>query len=67
MKDLPEKLTKPAQRALASADIDSLEKLTTFTEQEVADLHDLHGIGQNALKQLKEAMKEKGLDFKYKH
>lgn len=64
MKDLPEKLAKPAQRALASADIGSLEKLATFTEQEIADLH---GIGQNALKQLKEAMKEKGLDFKFKH
>lgn len=64
MKDLPEKLAKPAQQALGSADIDSLEKLATFTEQEVADLH---GIGQNALKQLKQAMKEKGLNFKYKH
>lgn len=61
MNDLPEKLAKPAQRALASAGIDSLKMLTEYTEQEVAELH---GIGQNALKQLKAALEDKGLNFK---
>lgn len=61
MNDLPEKLAKPAQRALASVGIDALKMLTEYTEQEVAELH---GIGQNALKQLKAALEDKGLNFK---
>lgn len=61
MNNLPDKLAKPAQRALASAGVDSLKKLSTFTEKEIADLH---GIGQNALKQLKATLQENGMDFK---
>lgn len=58
--NLPEKLAKPAQRALASAGIKSLSDLSKFTEQEVADLH---GIGKNALVTIKEAMKKEGITF----
>lgn len=59
--NLPEKLAKPAQRALASAGIKSLSDLSKFTEQEVADLH---GIGKNALVVIKEAMKKKDVAFR---
>lgn len=59
--NLPEKLAKPAQRALASAGIKTLSDLSKFTEQEVADLH---GIGKNALVVIKEAMKKKGAAFR---
>lgn len=58
--DLPAKLAKPAQRALAGAGFTSLQQLSKVTEEEVAALH---GIGKNALVQLKEALKEKGLSF----
>ncbi|HQZ21096.1 MAG TPA: hypothetical protein PLW39_02390 [Thermoflexales bacterium] len=58
--DLP-KLAAPAQRALASAGIANLQDLRKFTEAEIANLH---GIGPNALKALKEAMAKNGLEFK---
>jgi DNA-directed RNA polymerase alpha subunit len=57
---LPQKLASPAQRALAAAKIDSLEKLAKHTEQE---LMALHGIGANAMHTLKQALKDKGLNF----
>ena len=60
--DLPiDKLAAPAQRALANAGIKSLKQLATFGEVEIKGLH---GIGPNALKQLKYALKAKGLSFK---
>ncbi|HQV68813.1 MAG TPA: hypothetical protein PLJ62_06980 [Thermoflexales bacterium] len=58
--DLP-KLSAPAQRALASVGITRLSDLGKFTEAEIANLH---GIGPNALKALKEAMAKNGLEFK---
>ena len=58
--DLP-KLAAPAQRALASAGIQSLQQLTTFSE---AEIKKLHGIGLNALKQLRAALKTQGLSFR---
>lgn len=58
--DLPAKLAKPAQRALAGAGFTSLESLGKVTEQAIATLH---GIGPNALVLLKEAMKAKGISF----
>ncbi|MBN1453686.1 MAG: hypothetical protein JW963_21910 [Anaerolineales bacterium] len=58
--DLPAKLAKPAQRALAGAGIHSLEQLTKFSE---AEIKQLHGIGPNALKQLRIALNAKGLSF----
>ena len=57
--DLP-KLARPAQRALAGAGIQRLEQLTRLSEK---DLKQLHGIGPNALKQLHQALRAKGLSF----
>ena len=57
--DLP-KLASPAQRALAGAGIQRLEQLTKFSEEQ---LKQLHGIGPNALKQLHQAMRARGLSF----
>lgn len=57
--DLP-KLAAPAQRALAAADIKRLEQLTKFSE---AEIKHLHGIGPNALSQLRSALEAKGLSF----
>ena len=55
------KLAAPAQRALQNAGITTLEQLTRITE---AELKKLHGIGPNALAQLRRALTEKGLSFK---
>ena len=57
--DLP-KLAAPAQRALAGAGIQNLKDLTRFSE---AEIKGLHGIGPNALKELRRAMKENGFSF----
>ena len=57
--DLP-KLASPAHRALAAAGIQRLEQLTKFSEEQ---LKQLHGIGPNALKQLHQALRAKGLSF----
>jgi predicted RecB family nuclease len=58
--DLPPRLASPAQRALANAGITSLEQLATYTEAQIAALH---GIGPNALKQLRQALESRGLSF----
>lgn len=58
--DLPIKLSKPAQRALAGAGITSLEQLANHTEEEIAALH---GIGKNALVAIRQALAERGLGF----
>ena len=58
--DLP-KLAAPAQLALAAAGIERLKDLTKFSETEVKQWH---GIGPNALDQLRRALKEKGLSFR---
>ena len=57
--DLP-KLASPAQRALAGVGIHRLEQLTRFSEDQ---LKQLHGIGPNALRQLHQALRAKGLSF----
>jgi len=57
--ELP-KLAAPARRALASAGITRLAQLTKFSEDEIARWH---GIGPNALTQIKRALKAKGLSF----
>lgn len=57
---LPAKLASPAQRALAQAGITNLEQLTGYTEAQIAALH---GIGPNALDQLRQALANKGLSF----
>ena len=58
--DLPVKLAQPAQRALAGAGIQNLKQLTKFSE---AEIKQLHGIGPNALNQLRAALAAKGLSF----
>lgn len=58
--NLPPKLAKPAQRALAGADIITIEQLAKWSEK---DLMDLHGMGPKAMGQLREALNEKGLSF----
>lgn len=54
------KLAAPAQRALAAAGIKSLADFSKFSEQDVANLH---GIGKNALKTIKEALTADGIAF----
>jgi hypothetical protein len=58
--DLPSKLSKPAQRALAGAGIVQLEHFTKFTEAEVKKLH---GMGPHAMKQILPALAARGLSF----
>jgi len=57
--DFP-KLSQPAHRALAQAGYSRLDQLTKVSEGEIAKLH---GIGPNALKQLRAALSAKGLSF----
>jgi hypothetical protein len=58
--ELP-RLAAPAQRALASAGVRNLGQLTKFSENEIKHLH---GIGPNALKELKRTLEAQGLSFK---
>ncbi len=58
--DLPIELAAPAQRALAAAGIRRLEQLTRLSE---AEFGQLHGIGPNALAQLRLALRAQGLSF----
>ena len=55
------KLSKPAHRALANANILKLEDLRKWTEK---DLLSLHGIGPSAIPPIKAAMKKAGIAFK---
>ncbi|MBL7878528.1 MAG: hypothetical protein JNN23_01500 [Chryseobacterium gambrini] len=54
-------LAVPAQRALAKEKIDSLEKLSDYSEKEIMQLH---GFGKNAMQKLKAYMKENHVSFK---
>ncbi len=56
--DFPRGLAAPARRALAGAGYTSLIQLTAVTEQELVGLH---GMGPNAVRQLKAALAERGL------
>ena len=58
--DLPENLAAPAQRALAGAGIQNIKQLSKFSETEIKQMH---GIGPNALKQLRSALNARGLSF----
>ena len=62
--DLPAKLSQPAQRALAGAGIQNLKQLAKFSE---AEIKRLHGIGPNAMEQLRAALAAKGLSFAEKN
>lgn len=55
------KTSAPAQRALQSAGITSLEQLTKVTE---AELLQLHGMGQKAIGILHDVLKANGLTFR---
>lgn len=57
-KDLPDGLSRPALRALQTAGIDSLELAATWSE---ADLLELHGLGPQAIRLLREALGRRGL------
>ncbi|WP_370897847.1 hypothetical protein [Chryseobacterium gossypii] len=51
----------PARRALEKEKIDSLEKLSDYSEKEIMQLH---GFGKNAMAKLKRYMKENNVSFK---
>ena len=57
------KLAKPAQRALANAGITSLKQVAKFSEEELLQLH---GIGKNAVRQLRQALAGQELSLKKK-
>ena len=57
--DFP-RLSKPAQRALAGAGYTRLEQCSKVSE---AEIRKLHGIGPNALAELRKALATKGLSF----
>lgn len=54
-------LSNPARNALEYYGIDTLEKLSTYTEKEILALH---GAGPSSLPTLKGALKKKGLALK---
>ena len=58
--DLPIGLSAPARRALVEAGYVRLEQLTRVSEKEIKRLH---GMGPNALKQLRSVLDAKGLSF----
>ena len=58
--DLPNGLSAPARRALVGAGYLRLEQLTKASETEIKRLH---GIGPNALNQLRRSLDAKGLSF----
>lgn len=57
--DLP-RIGRPATSALVQIDVLRLEQLTTFTRQQILDLH---GMGPKAVGILEEALAAKGLSF----
>lgn len=57
-------LAMPARRALEKEKIDSLEKLSDYSEEEIMQLH---GFGKNAMEKLKNHMKEHQVSFKTLH
>ena len=58
--DLPDKLASPARRALVGVGYLRLEQLAGVSEDEIKALH---GIGPNAMEQLRRALAAKGLSF----
>ena len=58
--DVPTKLAKPAQRALANAGYLQLKDLAKLSEAEVKQLH---GMGAKALDQLRRALRANDLSF----
>jgi hypothetical protein len=58
--DLP-KLSRPARAALAVVGITRLEQLDSESEKRIAGLH---GMGPKGIRELKEALAERGWSFK---
>ncbi len=58
--NLPPGISAPARRALASADIETLEQCTTRTESELLKLH---GMGPKAMSIIRSALTGNGLSF----
>lgn len=54
-------LVAPARRALEKNEINTLEKLSRFSEKEILELH---GMGQSSIPKLRAALQAKGLSFK---
>ena len=59
--ELPPKMGKPAERALAHARIQSLTDLSKYSEQEIMNLH---GIGKKAMAIIQQAMAANKISFK---
>ena len=57
--DLP-KLSGPAHQALGTIGVTRLEDLTKFTEK---DIKNLHGMGPKGMRELHEALAQRGLAF----
>lgn len=53
-------LSAPARRALQHEGIDSLARLSTYSEK---DILKLHGIGPSSMPKLRQALAEEGLAF----
>jgi DNA-directed RNA polymerase alpha subunit len=56
-------LSAPARRALENNGINTIAKLSKFSEKEILKLH---GMGPGSIPKLKMALKEKGLSFRKK-
>ena len=56
--DLPTNLSAPARRALAGAGYTHLDQIARTT---ATDLLKLHGLGPKTIRQLREALAERGL------
>lgn len=54
-------LSSPARSALLHEGIDTLQKLSAYTEKEILKLH---GIGRASLPVFRESLREQGLSFK---
>ncbi|MEC2072470.1 RNA polymerase alpha subunit C-terminal domain-containing protein [Alkalihalophilus marmarensis] len=57
------KLSSPARSALLHEGIDTLTKLSTYTEKEILKLH---GVGPASLPTMRTSLEEEGLAFKEK-
>lgn len=58
---LPRSIGAPATRALRAAEVHAVEELTAWSE---ADLLALHGVGEIAVRRLREALAEQGLGLR---
>ena len=54
------KLSSPARNALVHEGIDTLQKLSLYTEKEILNIH---GIGPASLPKLRSSLEEEGLSF----